>query len=166
MGDRQGALSQPKDGPYRDGVQPLDRLLPSIRRAHPGEFYDAEGPTYGPSGDAHYHLKWMTPEGRVIWFDADARNGRVLRSSARQGQLTTTMTVSGGRDPMARAPLSTAIRLTPPIPMMAVMAVNARANATITARLPAMPGPIAIGVPGVAATAATIAAMAVAAQLA
>jgi hypothetical protein len=23
----------------------------------------------------------MTPEGRVIWFDADARNGRVLRQS-------------------------------------------------------------------------------------
>lgn len=68
-----------RDG--RDGVQPLDRLLPGIRRAHPGDLYDAEGPTYGPSGDAHYHLKWMTPEGRIIWFDADARNGRVLRSS-------------------------------------------------------------------------------------
>jgi hypothetical protein len=65
----------------RDGVQPLDRLLPGIRRQHPGEFYDAEGPTYGPTGDPHYHLKWMTPDGRVIWFDADARNGRVLRSS-------------------------------------------------------------------------------------
>ncbi len=26
-------------------------------------------------------MKWMTPDGRVIWFDADARNGRVLRSS-------------------------------------------------------------------------------------
>jgi len=82
------ALAQPYGGPERDvgregrqGVQPLDRLLPGIRRAHPGEFYDADGPTYGPSGDAHYHLKWMTPEGRVIWFDADARNGRVLRSS-------------------------------------------------------------------------------------
>jgi hypothetical protein len=23
----------------------------------------------------------MTPDGRVIWFDTDARNGRVLRSS-------------------------------------------------------------------------------------
>ncbi len=72
-------------GPPRDaqggGVQPLDRLLPGIRRAHPGDFYDAEGPTWGPSGDPHYHLKWMTPDGRVVWFDADARNGRVLRSS-------------------------------------------------------------------------------------
>src|SRR5580658_1875540 len=64
-----------------NGVQPLDRLLPGIRRAHPGEFYDAEGPTYGPSGDPHYHLKWMTPDGRVIWYDTDARSGRVLRSS-------------------------------------------------------------------------------------
>jgi hypothetical protein len=67
--------------PARDGVQPLDRLLPGIRRAHPGNFYDAEGPTYGPEGDPHYHLKWMTPDGRVIWYDTDARNGRVLRSS-------------------------------------------------------------------------------------
>src|ERR1700760_3877591 len=71
------ALAQPG----RDGVQPLDRLLPGIRRDHPGNFYDAEGPTYGPQGDPHYHLKWMTPDGRVIWYDADARNGRVLRSS-------------------------------------------------------------------------------------
>jgi hypothetical protein len=80
------AFSQPygpPPPPYGDraGVQPLDRLLPGIRRAHPGDFYDAEGPTYGPSGDPHYHLKWMTPDGRVIWFDADARSGRVLRSS-------------------------------------------------------------------------------------
>lgn len=81
------ALSQPYGPPpyrergYGDGVQPLDRLLPGIRREHPGDFYDAEGPTYGPSGDPHYHLKWMTPDGRVIWYDTDARNGRVLRSS-------------------------------------------------------------------------------------
>jgi hypothetical protein len=72
------ALAQRYD---RDGVQPLDRLLPEIRRNHPGDFYDAEGPTYGPNGDPHYHLKWMTPDGRVIWYDADARSGRVLRSS-------------------------------------------------------------------------------------
>jgi len=64
-----------------EGVQPLDRLLPGIRRGHPGNFYDAEGPTYGPGGDPHYHLKWMTPDGRVIWYDTDARSGRVLRSS-------------------------------------------------------------------------------------
>jgi hypothetical protein len=80
------ALAQPYGPPdrersYGEGVQPLDRLLPGIRRAHPGDFYDAEGPTYGPSGDPHYHLKWMTPDGRVIWYDTDARSGRVLRSS-------------------------------------------------------------------------------------
>ena len=72
------ALAQRHD---QDGIQPLDRLLPEIRRQHPGDFYDAEGPTFGPNGDPHYHLKWMTPDGRVIWYDADARSGRVLRSS-------------------------------------------------------------------------------------
>jgi hypothetical protein len=59
-------------------ILPLDRLLPDIRRSHPGTFYDAEGPIPGPNGDYRYRLKWMTPEGRIIWLDADARTGRVL----------------------------------------------------------------------------------------
>lgn len=70
-----------REGDAHGGVQSLDRLLPGIRRSHPGKFYDAEGPIYGPSGDPHYHLKWMTPEGGIVWLDADARNGKVLRTS-------------------------------------------------------------------------------------
>ena len=61
-------------------VQPLDRLLPEIRRTHPGQFYDADGPHPGVGGP-HYHLKWMTPDGRIIWYDTDARTGRVLGAS-------------------------------------------------------------------------------------
>lgn len=57
---------------------PLDRVLPEVRRTHPGRFYDAEGPFQGADGQMHYRLKWMTPDGRVVWFDADARTGRVL----------------------------------------------------------------------------------------
>jgi hypothetical protein len=60
-------------------AQPLDRLLPQIRREHPGQFLDAEGATIG--GNPHYHLKWLTPDGRVIWLDADARSGRVVNTS-------------------------------------------------------------------------------------
>lgn len=63
------------------GVQPLDRILPEVRRSHPGEFYDADGPTMGPDGSAHYHLKWMRPDGRIEWLDTDARTGRVLGAS-------------------------------------------------------------------------------------
>ena len=62
-------------------VQPLDRLLPEVRRNHPGQFYDADGPHPGAGGSQHYHLKWMTPEGRIIWYDMDARTGRVLGTS-------------------------------------------------------------------------------------
>ena len=54
---------------------------PEVRRSNPGEFYDAEGPTQGPGGSEHYHLKWMTPDGRIEWLDTDARTGRVLGSS-------------------------------------------------------------------------------------
>jgi hypothetical protein len=64
--------------PGRPGVLPLDRILPDVRRAYPGEFYDADGPTPGPDGEEHYHLKWMTPDGRIMWLDTDARTGRVL----------------------------------------------------------------------------------------
>jgi hypothetical protein len=59
-------------------VQPLDRILPQIRHGHPGTFYDAEGPYPDMAGNPHYHIKWMTPDGRVIWLDTDARTGRVL----------------------------------------------------------------------------------------
>ena len=56
----------------------LDRILPEVRLHHPGKFYDAEGPWPGPNGELRYRLKWMTPDGRIVWFDADARTGRVL----------------------------------------------------------------------------------------
>lgn len=65
-------------GYYGHGVQPLDRILPQIRSGHPGRFYDAEGPFADPFGGWHYRVKWLTPGGRVIWFDADARSGRIV----------------------------------------------------------------------------------------
>jgi hypothetical protein len=60
------------------GPPSLERVLPQIRSRHPGKFYDAEGPYRGPDGQYRYRLKWMTPKGRIVWFDADARTGRVL----------------------------------------------------------------------------------------
>jgi len=57
---------------------PLDRILPHIRTAHPGTFSDVDGPFADPDGRLHYRIKWLTPQGRVIWLDTDARTGRVL----------------------------------------------------------------------------------------
>lgn len=59
-------------------VLPLDRVLPQIRSRRPGRFYDAEGPFPDGNGGYHYRIKWLTPSGRVVWFDADARSGRIL----------------------------------------------------------------------------------------
>lgn len=69
------ALAQSRHGGH--GAS-LDRVLPQIRRTMPGTFYDAEGPFYSPDGRASYRIKWMTPDGRIVWFYADARTGRVL----------------------------------------------------------------------------------------
>jgi len=75
----------------REGVQagevlPLDRLLPRIRQQQPGQLSDVQGPFAGPRG-AHYRVKWLTPDGRVIWLDTDARTGQVLgvRGDSRSG---------------------------------------------------------------------------------
>src|ERR1041385_2240809 len=57
---------------------PLDRILPHIRSAHPGTFSDVDGPFADPSGRLHYRIKWLGPDGRVMWLDADARTGRIL----------------------------------------------------------------------------------------
>jgi hypothetical protein len=68
------ALAQTYDAPPPS----LDRILPQVRQNHPGKFYDAQGPWRGPDGRYRYRLKWMTPSGRIVWFDADAHTGRVL----------------------------------------------------------------------------------------
>ncbi|HEX5280206.1 MAG TPA: hypothetical protein VFW28_09010 [Micropepsaceae bacterium] len=71
--------------PYRarEGVQSgqmrsLDQILNGIRRQRPGSLADVEGPNPSPEGGAQYRLKWITPDGRVLWLDTDARTGRVL----------------------------------------------------------------------------------------
>src|SRR5256885_9025934 len=72
------AVAQGRHPPNGYNVQPLDRILPGIRNGRPGRFFDAEGPYPDAAGRWHYGIKWLTPEGRVIWLDTDARSGRVI----------------------------------------------------------------------------------------
>jgi hypothetical protein len=76
------ASAQPKDS-QSQRAQPLDRLLPEIRRNNPGQFLDAEG--INRNGAPGYRLKWLTPEGRVIERDIDARNGRTMGGAPERG---------------------------------------------------------------------------------
>lgn len=59
-------------------VQPLDRIIPQISEGFPGSFSDAQGPIPMPDGELRYRIKWLTPDGHIVWFNADARTGRVL----------------------------------------------------------------------------------------
>jgi Predicted membrane protein len=72
------ALVIPAAAADRRGGESLDRVLPQVRHAVPGTFYDAEGPFFSPDGQPSYRLKWMTPDGRLIWFSVDARSGQIL----------------------------------------------------------------------------------------
>ncbi|HEY5337236.1 MAG TPA: hypothetical protein VIJ85_03460 [Rhizomicrobium sp.] len=71
------AAAQGRRAPGND-IQRLDRILPQVYSRYPGTFYDAHGPFLDESGNPHYRLKWMTPDGRIIWLDTDARTGRVM----------------------------------------------------------------------------------------
>jgi hypothetical protein len=59
-------------------VRSLGDIVDSVRRQRPGNLADVQGPNMGPSGEPHYRLKWVSPNGRVEWLDADARTGRII----------------------------------------------------------------------------------------
>mgnify|MGYP003341110639 CR=1 FL=1 len=75
------ASAQPyraREGVQNGQVRSLDQIVSGVRRQRPGNLADVEGPNFGPQGDAHYRLKWVSPDGRVQWLDTDARTGRIL----------------------------------------------------------------------------------------
>jgi hypothetical protein len=74
-----------------EGRPSFDRILPEIRRHTPGTFYDAQGPFVGQDGQSRYRIKWMTPEGRIIWFEVDAQRGNIL------GMVTGTLPAPSSR---------------------------------------------------------------------
>lgn len=63
----------------------LDSILPEIRAAHPGRLSDAE-PWTDSEGRTHYKIKWMTPEGRILYFNADADSGHYSSGGDDSGQ--------------------------------------------------------------------------------
>ena len=67
------------------GGATLDRILPEIRAAHPGRLSDAQ-PWTDENGRTHYRIKWMTLEGRILYFDADASTGRISNSGGDDGE--------------------------------------------------------------------------------
>lgn len=92
-----------RPAPDAYGLRPLDRILPEIRNGRAGRFSDAEGPFPDAAGGWHYRIKWLTPEGRIVWLDADARSGKVLGPSRSYGPVV--MPPSGLRYyPFAPAP--------------------------------------------------------------
>jgi hypothetical protein len=94
----QFALVAPASAQRMADGETLDRILPDIRAAHPGRLSDAE-PWTDDNGRTHYRIKWMTPEGRILYFDADARTGRYSSSAGeRDGALPRSGETSRPRD--------------------------------------------------------------------
>jgi len=81
------ASAQPnraRQGVQSGEVRSLDQILNGIRRERPGSLADVEGPNFGPAGEPHYRLKWLTPDGaRVMARYRCAHRQSVGRSGRR-----------------------------------------------------------------------------------
>jgi hypothetical protein len=74
LGTADPSLAQPFPRRGGDGgMQSLDSIVGMIRQRFPGQVSDVQGPFGG-----RYRVKWLTPDGRVLWIDADARTGQIL----------------------------------------------------------------------------------------
>lgn len=69
---------------FARGGGTLDSILPEIRAQHPGRLSDAE-PFTASDGSTHYRIKWMTPDGRILYFDADTHSGRYFSADGDPG---------------------------------------------------------------------------------
>jgi hypothetical protein len=62
----------PRGGMQQGGQVPFAVILNNIRRQFPGQLSDVQ--ELGP----RYRVKWLTPDGRVLFIDADARSGQII----------------------------------------------------------------------------------------
>ena len=68
------ALSAPAQAQHAQDDETLDRMLPRIRAEYSGQLSDASL-RIDSNGHRHYRIKWVTPEGRILYFDFDASSG-------------------------------------------------------------------------------------------
>jgi hypothetical protein len=50
----------------------LNEIVNAIRSRYPGQLSDVQ------DLGGRYRVKWLTPDGRVMWIEADARTGQIL----------------------------------------------------------------------------------------
>ncbi|MDJ0893655.1 MAG: hypothetical protein QNJ92_00820 [Alphaproteobacteria bacterium] len=61
-------------------IQPLPRILSSVKRQYRGQLSDArlEERRRGSGSVWIYRIKWLTPENNLLAITVDARSGRIL----------------------------------------------------------------------------------------
>jgi hypothetical protein len=66
-----------RDGVMSGRLLPLEAVLANVARNYPGYHIGVEGP-YQQGGRWVYRIKWLTPDGRVLFIFADAETGQIL----------------------------------------------------------------------------------------
>jgi hypothetical protein len=66
-----------RDGVMSGRLLPLEAVLANVARVYPGYHIGVEGP-YQLGGRWCYRIKWLTPDGRVLFILADAETGQIL----------------------------------------------------------------------------------------
>ena len=67
------ASAQPFPRQGGQQMQSLNAILANIRQQFPGQLSDVQGPVNG-----RYLVKWLTPDGQILFIDVDARSGQII----------------------------------------------------------------------------------------
>jgi hypothetical protein len=71
LADPAAAQRFPRQG-GEGGQISLNEIVNAIRSRYPGQLSDVQN-----MGE-RYRIKWLTPDGRVMWIEADARTGQII----------------------------------------------------------------------------------------
>lgn len=61
-----------------EGVVPLEDVLAGLRARYAGRHISVSGPSAGLDGRQRYNIKWLTPDGHVLFIAVDAQTGQTL----------------------------------------------------------------------------------------
>ena len=75
--DRQGWRRGDRDRYERVDLLPLEIVLANVASRYPGHHIGVDGPMQR-GGRLIYRIKWLTPNGRVLFIFVDAVTGRIL----------------------------------------------------------------------------------------
>ena len=79
VGPQRWSPDDARDGVREGRIRPLRDILRTVESQIPGQLVGGAQLQELPGGRAVYHLRWRTPDGRLLDLAVDAESGAILR---------------------------------------------------------------------------------------